>query len=412
MNRIVLCLGGLSLGGLSLGGLTTLEPAIAQAVISDGTLNTTVTRSGDRFTIENGSLSGTNLFHSFREFSIPTGGAAIFNNGTAIQNIFSRITGGTTSSIDGLIQANGTANLFLLNPSGILFGANASLNIGGSFVGTTAQAIKFADGSEFRATDANPAPLLTISVPTGLQFGQNPAAIANHANLSANQGLTLAAGAVQSHTSLSALQGTVQVQATTGDAQLQAIAARNVTVTAQGSIATGAITTASTTENGGAVLLQAGKALTVNGLINASTTAAIADAGNVTLSAGSDLTVQAINTSVGASSGTTKTNGNGGSISLQSGGRLFIQPGAAIDTRNSRNQGVGKSGAINLVARSMDLQGSVLTDTRGVGDAGSITVQATDAISIQGSPRRARSGFSASVDRGAVGNANTIQLSV
>jgi filamentous hemagglutinin family protein len=179
------------LGCLSLSMITGVASVQAQAVVSDGTLNTIVTRSGNSFAIDNGTTSGSNLFHSFREFSIPTGGSAVFNNSTNIQNIFSRVTGSTVSNIDGLIQAQGSTNLFLLNPSGILFGANASLNIGGSFVGTTAQTIKFADGLEFSAV--NDRPLLTMSAPIGLQMGQNPGKIVNNgARLEVPQANTLA----------------------------------------------------------------------------------------------------------------------------------------------------------------------------------------------------------------------------
>ncbi|MHC0061818.1 two-partner secretion domain-containing protein [Nostoc sp. UIC 10890] len=146
-------------------------------ITPDGTLNTTVSQSGNNFTITNGDRVGNNLFHSFSQFSVPTNGSAFFNNASDVQNIFSRATGGNVSYIDGLIQANGSANLFLLNPSGIIFGANAQLNIGGSFIGTTANSIKFADGVEFSAINSPATPLLSINVPVGLQMGSNPASI-------------------------------------------------------------------------------------------------------------------------------------------------------------------------------------------------------------------------------------------
>ncbi len=139
-----------------------LLPVSAQ-VIPDGTTTTTVDIDG---TINDGNRAGGNLFHSFQEFSVPVGGSAFFNNALDIVNIFSRVTGGNISNINGLLGANGTANLFLINPAGIIFGENAQLSIGGSFFGSTADSIIFSDG-KFSAVDLDNPPLLTVNAPLG-----------------------------------------------------------------------------------------------------------------------------------------------------------------------------------------------------------------------------------------------------
>ncbi|MGK7895783.1 MAG: filamentous hemagglutinin N-terminal domain-containing protein [Xenococcus sp. (in: cyanobacteria)] len=171
----------LSLGYCTFSQGVFLSAATAQ-VTPDGTTNTRVNVKGNDFTIEQGDRAGGNLFHSFSDFSVPTDGSAFFNNSADIVNIFSRVTGGNISNIDGLIRANGSANLFLLNPSGIIFGENARLDIGGSFLGSTADSIIFPDG-EFSALDNQTQPLLTINAPIGLNLRDNPAEIVNRANL-------------------------------------------------------------------------------------------------------------------------------------------------------------------------------------------------------------------------------------
>ncbi|AUB39229.1 Large exoprotein involved in heme utilization or adhesion [Nostoc flagelliforme CCNUN1] len=151
----------------------TIDYAIAQ-ITPDGTLpnNTSVTREGNTFNITGGTQAGGNLFHSFGEFSVNTGGTASFNNALDIQNIISRVTGGSVSNINGIISTKGTANLFLINPNGIIFGQNAQLNIGGSFVASTANALQFGNRGFFSATEQNtPSPLLTIN-PSALLFNQ------------------------------------------------------------------------------------------------------------------------------------------------------------------------------------------------------------------------------------------------
>ncbi|ELS01325.1 filamentous hemagglutinin family N-terminal domain [Xenococcus sp. PCC 7305] len=152
-----------------------------QAQISgDNSLSTQVTTEDNlNFTITEGDRAGNNLFHSFQEFSVPLDGSAIFNNSTTIENIINRVTGDFSSNIDGLIKAQGSTNVFLINPNGIIFGENAALDIGGSFLATTAESFLFEDGIEFSTRSKNSQPLLTINVPLGVRFGNKSATITN-----------------------------------------------------------------------------------------------------------------------------------------------------------------------------------------------------------------------------------------
>ncbi|NMG59525.1 S-layer family protein, partial [Geitlerinema sp. P-1104] len=164
--------------GLPIAVMVCPLPSLAQ-IVPDSTLPTpsSVTLEDSQFTIQGGTEVDRNLFHSFEEFSVPTGNEAWFRHNPGIETIFSRVTGEGISSIDGLIGADGV-NLFFLNPNGIVFGSSAQLDIGGSFFATTAEQFEFADGASFgQPPTSTNLPLLTVTTPVGLQFGANPGQI-------------------------------------------------------------------------------------------------------------------------------------------------------------------------------------------------------------------------------------------
>lgn len=147
-------------------------------VVPDATLplNSITAPGCVQCTITGGTQQGSNLFHSFQQFSIPTNGNAVFNNPIEVRNIVTRVTGINPSSIDGLISSNGAANFIFINPNGVSFGANARLNVGGSFLSSTAKTVLFADGTQYGTNPGESSPLLSSSIPIGLGL-LNPAPI-------------------------------------------------------------------------------------------------------------------------------------------------------------------------------------------------------------------------------------------
>ena len=123
--------------------------------------------------IEGGAIRGDNLFHSFEQFAVQEGLKVNFANPKNVSNIFSRVTGGNISEIFGTLGVDGGANLFLINPNGIVFGENAVIDVGGSFMATTAESIEFNSGDHFSSTNSN-MPQLITDFPLGLGLGSNP----------------------------------------------------------------------------------------------------------------------------------------------------------------------------------------------------------------------------------------------
>ncbi|OWY65851.1 hypothetical protein B7486_39775 [cyanobacterium TDX16] len=124
--------------------------------------------------ITGGAKRGANLFHSFQDFNVAVERGVYFANPSSVNNILARVTGNSPSNIMGTLGVDGKANLFLLNPNGIIFGSNARLDINGSFLGTTATSINFSDGTQFSARGPQTTPLLTVSIPIGLGFTEIP----------------------------------------------------------------------------------------------------------------------------------------------------------------------------------------------------------------------------------------------
>lgn len=176
--RLLLCMVFASIGTLA----TDAHAVPPTTNITSSGLGTTVTPNGNERTITGGTRSGANLFHSFGEFSVGSGDIANFFNdsGLATNNILSRVTGGNVSNIFGTIKTTnfGSANLFLLNPAGVIFGPNASLDIGGSFHISTADYLKFSNGDKFFVNPSNPDTVLSIAAPAAFGFlGPAPAPI-------------------------------------------------------------------------------------------------------------------------------------------------------------------------------------------------------------------------------------------
>ena len=363
---------GLCLSNASVYAALKSAPQVQAQISPDGTTNTNVDTTDNVINIEGGDKAGDNLFHSLEEFSVPNGSEAFFNNQSDIVNIFSRVTGGDISNIDGLIRANGDASLFIINPAGIIFGEGASLDLGGSFTASTADSIIFSDDVEFSATPGNNPPLLTINQPIGLNYGNNPGSLAvNNSNLQVDSGETLA------------LLG--------GD----------VTITGGQIIAPGA-----NIELGG--LSQAGQVSFVRPELtdinfNSTSFPEGVARGDITLTNGTNVNVQAAgggniqvnarnlelsnisNLTAGIAPEFNSTEAQAGDIILNATEDITVSQVSRISNR-VEELGVGNSGEIDITAANFFLteQGQLDASTAGQGDSGAVTIKALETIFLEG----------------------------
>ena len=347
-----------------------LGKATKAQISPDGSIPTKVNQSSE-IEITGGTEAGSNLFHSFEKFSVNTGQEAFFNNADNIANIFSRVTGSSVSEIDGLIRANGNANLFLLNPNGIIFGPNASLDIGGSFLATTAESLIFEDEITFDTKNLQET-LLTINTPVGLQIGSGSGSIVNQ-SLATNNVNEVVGLKVNYGQDLTLIGGNVNlnsghITAPGGQVNLGGLSAPGIVnlvnkskpsfdgkeLLADVSLDNVAIVNVRSDNNGG---------IAVN-------------ANNFSLAGTSGLLA-------GIAQGAGSAKSRAGDIDLDITETITISDGSFISNFLSEKS-VGEGGNIHITASSLSLIDSARIDsiTDGQGNAGDINIEATDSISV------------------------------
>ena len=221
-------------------GSLLMAPVSAQ-IVPDQTLGTegstvipnTLVDGGPADQIEGGAIRGSALFHSFADFNVLSGQRVYFANPLDINQIFSRVTGSNGSTIFGTLGVNGGADLYFLNPNGVVFGPDARIDVRGTFLVSTADSFLFPGELQFSARTPSAAPLLTMAVSPGLQYGsQTPGSIVNGAMLTVGRDLTLSGGTVTSTGALLAPDGQLLVESVTGDVVIQQLAAQSVLLSA------------------------------------------------------------------------------------------------------------------------------------------------------------------------------------
>ncbi|MUG96608.1 filamentous hemagglutinin N-terminal domain-containing protein [Scytonema sp. UIC 10036] len=340
--------------------------------------------------ITGGAVRGINLFHSFREFNVSAGrGAYFLSPDASIQNILARVTGSNSSSILGRLGTFGSSqpNLFLINPNGIIFGANASLDVGGSFVATTANAVQLGETGFFSATQPQSSSLLTVN-PSALLYNAivNQSQITNGSRAT-RLGTVINGSPNRQFSGLQVLDGK-SLLLVGGDIRFERLG----TLQAPG----GRVELGGLTSPGIVGLNVDGNILSLNfpdTIQRADVFFGTFARVNVASTGGGDIAIDARNIDVseftslraGITSRSRTTDSQAGDITLNATEQIKVEQGSQI--LNSVNPlATGNSGNIRIKTGSLILSNNseLITSAYGEGNAGSMTIDARDRIVIDG----------------------------
>jgi filamentous hemagglutinin family protein len=326
--------------------------------------------------IRGGADRDSNLFHSFSEFNISETGQVYFESLDGIENIFSRVTGSNPSNILGTLGVDGTANLFLINPNGISFGENASLDIEGSFFATTADAIQLDDQGLFSATEPESSALLTVQ-PSAFLFSQ---AVSQPISSIQNRG-TLA---VQPNQSLFLVGGEIlldggQLNAPDGRIEVASIAAGTADISFSGGFPN--LTISDSASRTDAVLTN-GSQIDVLGT----------GLGSIAIHSNNLEIAEASKLLAGISTTPSSPVGQAGNVAINTVDSLVLTGAirrsgfwdrSAISNATSSTV-VGNSGDIDISTRSLEITrgAEINTNVGGQGTAGDITINAAESVNI------------------------------
>ena len=378
-------------------------PTVAQ-IIPDNTLgaeNSTIRQdiinNLDSDVIEGGALRDNNLFHSFQEFNVEAGRGAYFANPEAVANILTRVTGSNVSEILGTLGVLGNGNLFLINPNGIIFGNNASLDLNGSFFASTADSLIFENGFEFSASNPQAPPLLTVNIPVGLRFRENAGDIILEADAPSTS------LQVSPRQTLGLIGGNVSL-----DGKEIISPDSNVTI--------GGLSTAGVVTINPDLSLSYPEQVT-RGNVSLSNNAQVnvtgnGEGGNISI-VGENLTVSGGGIQAGIGQGFGSPTAQAGNISFDIAQDILIDGSAIANFVQEFAQGNGGDIMINTSNLTLTNGAQISASTFGIGNAGKIDITASDSITVTGESRQVFTSLSviASLVLGtAEGNSGGIRL--